>query len=1129
MRIALAFCVVGAALHLGSRLAAAEPETPRSPLTTWLAEELDYAMANLAMPDGTRPYYLAYTVTERQVATLEAVCGAPMRDQDFHRRFLQVDARVGGYELDSTHQIRGGDAGFDLSERMFAGAVEVSLADNRDALQQAVWRATDRAFKSAAKRYQRVLTNRKTQVDEEDQSGDFTREPPAVHRDPPVPLAFDRATWRQRLDRVSALARRHPLLYRSSVMLTGGAEHRWMVTTEGTRLETGRQLWRVILSAGTKAEDGMELDQSFTFDAANEAGLPDEAAMIQAFERTISQVLALRAAPLIEPFTGPAILRNRASGVFFHEIFGHRIEGHRQKDVEEGQTFARKVNQPVLPDFLSVRDDPTLATFRGQDLRGFYAFDDEGVPAQNTVLVENGTLRTFLLSRSPLEGFPRSNGHGRREPGRDVVSRMGNLIIESGNQVPFAELRRQLLEECRRQDKPYGLLFEDIAGGFTGTSRMGAQSFKVLPVVVYRVFADGRPDELVRGVDIVGTPLTSFSKILAAGDDPAVFNGTCGAESGSVPVSAISPSILVAQIEVEKRRREQDRPPLLPSPLDPAVAEVSSEGGILFQALSDELARAMTLEMPGLDRPYFIQYRVEDSLAHTLSAADGALLSSQRTRQRELRTQVRVGSFELDNTNFADGGFGFGNPIEQSSLPLTDDYRALRQALWLATDRDYKNAVETLTRKRAYLRDKHIVDRPADFSAATPLVQSGPTARLEFDEPAWRNRLSELSAQFLRFPEILESGVQLVAGAQDLYLVNSEGTRLRLPDNGAVLAFSAQVQAPDGMRLSDGRFYAGRTVADLPALPALIQDLEALVAELRQRREAEVLERYAGPVLFDALAGPQLFYSLLGEGFAGRPEAVGETRRRPGTLNLEARLGTRLLPTSFRVWDDPTQVTFQGQTLLGHYLHDDEAVPAAALDLVKDGRLTALCRSRAPLRPLSGSTGHARSPANSAPQAHVANLFIEDQKGLSPEDLKAELLAAARDEGLEFALRVTALQVPGAFSSRPDLIRYFNRAGAGEPGRLGDPVAVYKVSVKDGQETPLRGLEFAPVELRALRHILAAGLEPRVFNHVGIGYFGVTPPVAVIAPPVLFEDLELQRIREEFEALPLLPPPRARR
>jgi len=543
-----------------------------SPINGWLAEELDYSMGHLAMPDGTKPYYLAYALTERQILTLGASLGALESDQDYHRRLLDVSVRVGDYALDNTRQIRGNADGFDPSDYYYGGATEVVLDDDREALVHSVWRATDRAFKSAAKRYQRVLTNRKTQVEEEDHSGDFTREDPSRMDESRRELRLDAAMWKDRLKRVSSLARPYPLVYRSSATLTGGAERRWMVTSEGTRLEVGRELYRVILVAETKADDGMELSQSFIFDSATPAGLPGEPAMAAAFERVLAQVLALRQAPLVEPFTGPAILRNRASAVFFHEIFGHRIEGHRQKDVEEGQTFAKKVGQPVLPEFLSVRDDPTVAQFRGQDLRGYYRFDEEGVPAQNTLLVERGVLRSFLMSRSPLEGFPHSNGHGRAEPGRTPVSRMGNLIVEAHQPVSEAELRRLLLEECRRQSKPYGLLFDDITGGFTGTRRMTAQSFKVLPVVVYRVFADGRPDELVRGVDVVGTPLTSFSKIIAAGDDPGVFNGTCGAESGGVPVSAVSPSILVSQIEVEKRRREQDRPPILASPLAETTA-----------------------------------------------------------------------------------------------------------------------------------------------------------------------------------------------------------------------------------------------------------------------------------------------------------------------------------------------------------------------------------------------------------------------------------------------------------------------------------------------------------------------------------------------------------------------------
>ncbi len=1120
--------VLGAALVGAVGLMARGADS--DPIIPWLAEELDYSMQHLATPDGAKPYYLGYTLTERHVVSLSASLGAVESDQQYRRRLLDVSARVGGYELDNTHKLRGTEGGYDPADYAYGGVVEVSLEDDRDALISAVWRATDRAFKSAARKYQRVLTNRKTQVEEEDQSGDFTRETPAVAAEPRKALRLDTALWKERLKRISAQARQHPQIYRSTIAITGGIDNRWMVTSEGTRLQTGRGLYRVMVLAETKADDGMELSQSYIFDAASEDGLPAEEEVARAFAKTIDQVLALRTAPLVEPFTGPAILRNRASAVFFHEIFGHRIEGHRQKDVEEGQTFAKKLGEQILPEFLTVRDDPTMERFEGQDLRGWYRFDDEGVPGQNTLLVENGILRSFLMSRSPLEHFPRSNGHGRSEPGRSPVSRMGNLVIEASRQVPEATLRTRLIEECRQQGKPYGLLFEDITGGFTGTRRMGAQSFKVLPVVVYRVFADGRPDELVRGVDIVGTPLTCFSRIVAAGDDPAVFNGTCGAESGNIPVSAISPSILVAQIEVEKRRREQDRPPILPSPLAPAEPAPEEPGDdAIMRALSLELERSRDLRMEDLEKPYFVQYQVQDSTAHTFTAQDGALINDTSTHQRQLRTRVRVGSMELDNTNFSEGGMGAGDEGEEASLPLEDNVDALRQAIWLTTDRDYKSAVETLTRKRAYLKDKNIVDRPADFTPAPPAVTSEPKTPFEFEAAAWRERVKQASAVFKQFNAVQDSEVRFIAGVQDLYLANSEGTRLRMPDTGALLAFRAEVQAPDGMRLSDGRLYVGKSPAELPAPDVLERDIREVVQRLEEGRQAEVLERYSGPVLFDEVAGAQMFRSLLGDGLAGRPEPVGDPRRLPGARSLEYKLGTRVLPASFQVWDDPTVDGHASEALLGHYRWDDEGVAARRVDLVKDGRLNALCLSRAPIRKLSGSNGHGRSTESGAPQASIANLFIQDQKGLTAEELKAELIAAAKDEGLDFGLRVVALRLPGLFSSRSDLMSYFNRALRAGGNKLGDPVAAYKVSVADGSETPVRGLEFGPVELRALRHIVAAGSVPRVFNHLGVDYFGASAPVAIIAPPVVLEEAELTRVQQEFDTLPLLPAPLARK
>ena len=545
----------------------ADDQATEHPILQVLADELHYSFEHLVSADGVKPYYLSYTVTESQAITVTATLGAITSDTDSHRRTLDVDVRVGDYHLDNTHNIRGGGGG-----SAAPGSASLSLEDDPEAIRHTLWLTTDSAFKSAIRRYARVLTNVKVKVEEEDKSDDFSREGPSAHLEAPATLTVDHDAWADRLRRLSAAARQHPLIYDSQLVLAGAAETRFMVTSEGTRLQTSSMRWRLHVSAETKAEDGMELSQNYIFSSATEAGLPSDEEVAAAFQSVIDQVLALREAPIVEPYTGPAILRNRASGVFFHEIFGHRIEGHRQKDVEEGQTFTKKIGKLVLPEFMSVHDNPLQRRFRGIDLRGWYLYDDEGIPPQDVVLVDNGILKTFLLSRSPVEGFAQSNGHGRRQPGRAVVARQGNLIISSTEQLPFDELREMLLAECKKQDKPYGLLFEDITGGFTTTGRQGPQTFKVLPVVVYRVYADGRPDELVRGVDIVGTPLACFEKIIMTGDDPDVFNGSCGAESGWVPVSAISPSILVSSIEIEKRERSQSRPPILPPPVAEADA-----------------------------------------------------------------------------------------------------------------------------------------------------------------------------------------------------------------------------------------------------------------------------------------------------------------------------------------------------------------------------------------------------------------------------------------------------------------------------------------------------------------------------------------------------------------------------
>jgi predicted Zn-dependent protease len=288
--------------------------------------------------------------------------------------------------------------------------------------------------------------------------------------------------------------------------------------------------------------------------------------MTSKIEKIADDLRKLKAAPTVEPFSGPALLSGRAAAVFFHEVVGHRLEGQRQRGENEGQTFTKMVNQEVLPTFLSVEDDPTLASLDGTELSGNYQFDEEGQKSEKVELISNGILKQFLMSRMPVKGFMHSNGHGRAQDGMMPVGRQGNLIVRSSNSVPDSELRARLIQEIKDQKKPYGLYFEDIAGGFTLTLRNMPQAFQIMPLMVWKVYPDGRPDELVRGVDIIGTPLAALNRIVLTGTKMDVFNGECGAESGSIPVSASAPAMLFSEIEVQKVAQGHERPPVLPPP-----------------------------------------------------------------------------------------------------------------------------------------------------------------------------------------------------------------------------------------------------------------------------------------------------------------------------------------------------------------------------------------------------------------------------------------------------------------------------------------------------------------------------------------------------------------------------------
>jgi predicted Zn-dependent protease len=526
-----------------------------------LAGELERNFRILSEKAEPKPYYICYRAVEIEGGTLAAALGGVAQRNFSQRRNLDVTVRVGSPKMDNFHLLKG-------ERPRFSASAALPVEDVRAAIARIAWRETDRAWRGAAQRLLQLesAVKMRTESPETADLPDFSEESPAVSYLDVPRQKFSPEEWAGKLRKWSAIFAEYPLLVSSNLSLQWQRETRTFVSTEGARLQHGRHFYRLTVSAAAKGYDGNDLNLFESFDADDAARLPGDAAVEQAVRKVGTQLTALLRAKPAEPWVGPAILSGSAAGVFFHEIFGHRIEGHRMRDETEGQTFADSVGKPVLPDFLTVISDPTLRRAAGIDLNGWFAFDDEGVPAQRVTVVEKGILRNFLMSRLPVPGFPKSNGHGRAQPGFEPLSRQSNLVVESAKRVRREELRRLLEAEIRKQNKPYGLFFEKVTGGFTRTRRGGLQAFTVIPLLVYRVYADGRPDELIRGADIVGTPLASFSKILATGDTPEVFNGYCGAESGNVPVSVVAPALLVAEIEIQRQPESKDIPPILPRP-----------------------------------------------------------------------------------------------------------------------------------------------------------------------------------------------------------------------------------------------------------------------------------------------------------------------------------------------------------------------------------------------------------------------------------------------------------------------------------------------------------------------------------------------------------------------------------
>lgn len=581
-------------------------------------------------------------------------------------------------------------------------------------------------------------------------------------------------------------------------------------------------------------------------------------------------------------------------------------------------------------------------------------------------------------------------------------------------------------------------------------------------------------------------------------------------------------------------------------PLGTPAQRADESKDVVLAAMQDELNRSMEkLQLEDLEKPYFVAYTVWDVVRFDIHANFGALVKSERSHARTLKTDVRVGGYDFDNSEF----MGMRSMTDASAistlvptqLVLDDDYSALRRDIWLTTDAEYKHALQQLAEKRAFTSSQVTVDTIPDFSREAPTKAVKVVRTPEFDSSKWEEKVKRYSEVFREYPLVQASSVRFLAKMTKKYYVNSEGSVVRQPAVLYSLYGTVETQASDGMVLKDYVAFHAESPGELPSEKEITEALRAMAKNVSDITSAPVLEKYVGPVLLTAEAAGDLFAQGIAPHLSGHREPLTDMPQL-GLFyrgsDLAGRMGRPVLPSFLTVVDDPAREKYQGTPLVGHYEVDDQAVPAQKVTLINAGTLEAMLMSRRPSKEISSSNGHCRMSAQGTPTAQIGNLFVESATHKSFAELKGELVDRCREEGLEYGLLIRKMDDP-VITGRdgPDMIMSM-LMGNKEEDEVERPLLVYRVFVDTGREELIRGLEFSEFTLRTFRDIISAADDYRVTNLVVNekkgGIFGAAAaiggsapggesgiPCSVIAPSILFGELELKKA-EDFLRKPTL-------
>lgn len=1058
-----------------------------------LKQELNYNYGQLSK-QTVKPYFMSYRLEDRRAVVISSSMGVTKSDNEDRQCTITPQVRIGDAQLDN---FKYNTQGLAVARSRQVPAVTVPFEGNiTEGVKANIWSATLQRYDYALGAYQQAKSKAATSAADEDKAPCFSKAPVETYYEAPLPesqMRIDRKAWEQRLNAVSAIFKAEPLLQEGLATLNFEVSRTWLVNTEGTSVVQNRVTARVMLQIRTQADDGMQLPLMQDFFAFSPDSLPSQNVMIAAAKDLLKRVIALRNAPVANPYTGPAILSGPASGVFFHEIFGHRLEGHRLK--QGGETFRKMINQPVLPESFQVFCDPTLKKYHGQDLNGYYLYDSEGVKARRVNNVVNGVLKEFLMSRVPLDGFPQSNGHGRASGANDAVSRQSNLCVETNSPITETKMRAELRNECRKQGKEYGYYFKTVTSGYTMTGEQGSiNSFNVTPVEVYRIYVDGRPDELVRGVSLIGTPLSMFSHIKYGGDTPSTFTGVCGAESGWVPVTANSPAIFVTQIETQRVNKAQGTPPILKAPSFDNHGDASlSESEIILRAMKDEQKRSFdSLQIAGVPRTAWIDYMTNRYRTVHITGELGGV--SQKTISPWMTSVVAhtvLGNFKRSS-----------DVVMQPMIVSTGadnqiDYSQLRRSFWMLTDVTYKNSVNMMAQKQNFLLQHPLpsaLEKIPDMQRSAPITYMENTKAFNIDYNEMSKEVSALSSIFNKYDKLFGTQVDCEIDEITSYRTTTENVNIETPHNRLGISVRARFRDEDNNVLDDAMILAYQKPEEIPSEDSLKSMIKSFADNCMELRNAPILnEYYKGPVMYTGEAVRRIFINQY-----LRPNMFfAQQMMEMPKSSLGEKLGKKIMDERFTIKNLTGETSFNGKPLYGHYSVDaDGFKPAEEMVIVDKGVFKMMLNRTTPALYAEKSTASSRLVNNvnqSVPMVGVGTLFISAD-GVTPEQkMEKELLKIAKKKKLDYAYIVSA---PENCST----------------------LRIYRISVKTGERELMKANQIKLPTIEQMNNVKDISSESNVKNMVTPYTYSIVYPRSIIV-----DDVELNK--SSFKPAPVDPIP----